>query len=107
MRVSMGLDGFQGSRKRLFELMCLSFSCFLQGLSDVFGPATKDKMEELCLIMCLVGLGATFAATLQGACFKIFSELQAFKWLVKGFSATGHGQKDCEFYLTSPRRTSL
>lgn len=42
---------------------------------------TEDKMEELCLIMCLVGVAATFAATLQGACFKIFSELQAFKWL--------------------------
>lgn len=32
--------------------------------------------EELCLIMALVGVANIVASSLQGACFKIFSELQ-------------------------------
>ena len=51
-----------------------------------------SKMEELCLVMCLVGVGATFAATLQGACFKIFSELQRLcKGRLRGFRARFRG----------------
>ena len=38
------------------------------------------QQEELCLIMALVGVGNIVAASLQGACFKIFSELQSLGW---------------------------
>ena len=34
------------------------------------------EMERLCLIMALVGCANIVAATLQGACFKTFSERQ-------------------------------
>ena len=47
------------------------------------------EMERLCLIMALVGCANIVAATLQGACFKTFSERQlggnAFL-LVQGWS---------------------
>ena len=33
--------------------------------------------ERLCIIMCLIGVANTVAATLQGACFKIFSDTQS------------------------------
>ena len=40
--------------------------------------------------MMLVGVGATFAAFLQGAAFKIFSEKQAFKFRVLYFDSVLH-----------------
>ena len=36
----------------------------------------ESSQEELCLIMALVGVANIVASSLQGACFKIFSELQ-------------------------------
>eukprot|EP00434_Breviolum_minutum_P006015 symbB.v1.2.005301.t1/scaffold283.1/size308953/2 len=49
-----------------------------------------SKMEELCLIMALVGVGNIVAASLQGACFKIFSELQARKFRIEYFDIVLH-----------------
>ena len=49
-----------------------------------------SKMEELCLIMALVGVGNIVAASLQGACFKIFSELQTLKFRIQYFDIVLH-----------------
>eukprot|EP00435_Cladocopium_sp_Y103_P010499 s2734_g2.t1 len=49
-----------------------------------------SKMEELCLIMALVGVGNIVASSLQGACFKIFSELQATKFRILYFDIVIH-----------------
>ena len=62
----------------------------LAQLQEQAMSSMMSKMEELCLVMCLVGVGATFAATLQGACFKIFSELQAFKYRIQYFDIVLH-----------------
>ncbi|CAE7539788.1 ABCB1 [Symbiodinium natans] len=49
-----------------------------------------SQMEELCVTMMLVGVAATVAAGLQGACFKIFAEKQAFKFRVLYFDSVLH-----------------
>jgi len=49
-----------------------------------------SKMEELCLIMALVGVANIVASSLQGACFKIFSELQATKFRILYFDIVLH-----------------
>ncbi|CAJ1449438.1 unnamed protein product, partial [Effrenium voratum] len=49
-----------------------------------------DEMQRLCVTMCLVGVAATFAATLQGACFKIFSEMQTRKFRMVYFDIVLH-----------------
>ncbi|CAL1142099.1 unnamed protein product [Cladocopium goreaui] len=49
-----------------------------------------DEMNRLCLIMCLVGVANIVAATLQGACFKIFAENQARKFRIEYFDIVLH-----------------
>jgi len=44
-----------------------------------------SEMERLCIIMCLIGVANTVAATLQGACFKIFSDTQTRKFRILYF----------------------
>mmetsp|Transcript_59499 Transcript_59499/g.139248 ORF Transcript_59499/g.139248 Transcript_59499/m.139248 type:complete len:1290 (-) Transcript_59499:79-3948(-) len=56
------------------------------------------QMEELCVTMMLVGVAATVAAALQGACFKIFAEKQAFKFRVLYFDVVLH--QDVSWYDT-------
>jgi len=55
-----------------------------------------SKMEDLCVTMALVGVAATVAAGLQGACFKIFAEKQAFKFRVLYFDVVLH--QDVSWY---------
>ena len=60
------------------------FQCFMENKAIFFVAqmcsVTKEgmmkEMERLCLIMALVGVANIVAATLQGACFKTFSERQ-------------------------------
>ncbi|CAE7260922.1 ABCB1, partial [Symbiodinium pilosum] len=52
--------------------------------------AMMNKMEELCVTMCLVGLGSFIGASLQGSCFKIFAERQALKYRSLYFDAVLH-----------------
>ena len=56
------------------------------------------QMEDLCITMMLVGVGATIAAALQGACFKIFAEKQAFKFRILYFDVVLH--QDVSWYDT-------
>eukprot|EP00439_Symbiodinium_sp_Y106_P064608 s2683_g10.t1 len=85
-------------------LLCIVFGDLIDGMgSSSGGMATMSpaqmtammdgmmsQMEELCITMMLVGVGATFAAFLQGACFKIFAEKQAFKFRVLYFDSVLH-----------------
>lgn len=85
-------------------LLCIVFGDLIDGMGEATGGAESftpeqmlgamdgmmSQMEELCITMMLVGVGATFAAFLQGACFKIFAEKQAFKYRVLYFDTVLH-----------------
>ena len=93
-------------------LLCIVFGDLIDGMGAATGGAASftaeqvlaamdgmmDQMEELCITMMLVGVGATVAAGLQGACFKIFAEKQAFKFRVLYFDSVLH--QDVSWYDT-------
>lgn len=56
-------------------------------LMDDAMDGMMSEMERLCIIMCLIGVANTVAATLQGACFKIFSDMQTKKYRVLYFKS--------------------
>ena len=62
-------------------------------LIDALGGTPEEvqrETERLSLIMCAVGGGALVAATLQGACFKIFSDSQTMKFRIMYFQDILH-----------------
>lgn len=61
-----------------------------QALMDASMSGMMDEMTRLCTIMSLVGVANIFAATLQGACFKIFAENQARKFRIQYFDIVLH-----------------
>jgi len=85
-------------------LLCIVFGDLIDGMGGASGgmatmtpeqmtmmmDGMMSQMEELCVTMMLVGVGATFAAFLQGAAFKIFAEKQAFKFRVLYFDSVLH-----------------
>ena len=93
-------------------LLCIVFGDLIDGMGAATGAAASftteemlaamdgmmDQMAELCITMMLVGVGATIAAGLQGACFKIFAEKQAFKFRVLYFDSVLH--QDVSWYDT-------
>ena len=93
-------------------LMCIVFGDLIDGMGEGTGGAESidaeqmqaamgammAKMEELCITMMLVGAAATLAAGLQGCCFKVFAEKQAFKLRVLYFDSVLH--QDVSWYDT-------
>ncbi|CAE7831524.1 ABCB5 [Symbiodinium microadriaticum] len=62
-------------------------------LIDALGGSPEEvqrETERLSLTMCAVGGGALVAATLQGACFKIFSDSQTMKFRIMYFQDILH-----------------
>mmetsp|Transcript_7146 Transcript_7146/g.12329 ORF Transcript_7146/g.12329 Transcript_7146/m.12329 type:complete len:182 (+) Transcript_7146:59-604(+) len=65
----------------------------MQAYMDNAMSGMMDEMNRLCVIMCLVGVANIVAATLQGACFKIFAEKQTggfrrLRWPASSASST-------------------
>ncbi|CAJ1374272.1 unnamed protein product [Effrenium voratum] len=90
-------------------LMCIIFGDLIDGMgaNTVPIPATAtqeeiaammaagmenmmNEMGRLCITMCLIGVGCTVGASLQGSCFKIFSEMQTRKFRVLYFDYVLH-----------------
>ncbi|CAE7262744.1 ABCB5, partial [Symbiodinium sp. KB8] len=76
------IDGMGGATGGMATMTPEQMTAMMDGM--------MSQMEELCITMMLVGVGATFAAFLQGAAFKIFSEKQAFKFRVLYFDSVLH-----------------
>mmetsp|Transcript_30535 Transcript_30535/g.54595 ORF Transcript_30535/g.54595 Transcript_30535/m.54595 type:complete len:1272 (-) Transcript_30535:403-4218(-) len=72
-------------------LLCLLFGDLIDGIGGDSDPDNMMKlMADLCMKMALVGCGTIVSATLQGACFKTFSELQVMKLRVLYFDTVLH-----------------
>lgn len=70
-------------------MLCIIFGDLINSLG-LGQEGMMKEMERLCLIMALVGCANIVAATLQGACFKTFSERQAKKFRIEYFDLVLH-----------------